>query len=190
MIEIKGNGRYSYCIDDSGVIYRKCGKGLKVVKKRLGQRGYCEFKMFNKTVLYHQIVAKYLVANPNNGNMVFFNSYDVFDCSPKNLRWVWKRQGLTYTPEQALLRAKDTELIELYKTGSKSGFNKRFIEVAKKINAINHDLIGDLYLTIQNYADRCLIFDIEKDVKQTFFGLIKQNKRNKQKTVQFNEKYK
>lgn len=188
MKQIHQGSRYSYWIADNGTIYRKSGKGFKEIPKRLGQRGYCEFKMDNKTVLYHHIVAKHLVPNPKNGNMVFFNSYDVFDLRPQNLRWVWKRQGLTYTPEQALAKAKDKELIELYKTGSKRGFDRRFIEVAKKINAINHDLIGDLYLTIQNYAERCLIFDIERDVKQTFFGLIVQGKRVKLRTVQLNEK--
>lgn len=189
MIEIKGNGRYSYCIDEAGIIYRKSGKGLKTVPKRLGQRGYCEFKMNGKTVVYHQIVAKYLLPNPKRCDKVFFNSYDVFDTRPENLRWVWTREHRTFTPAQALEKAKDKELIELYTTGNKRGFDRRFIEVLKKINATKSEHVGDLYLTVQNYAERCLIFDIEKDVKQAFFGLIKQQKRNKLKTIQLNEKF-
>jgi len=188
MIEFCKGIRYSYLIDENGTIYRKSGKGIKPIKKRLGQRGFCEFKMNGKTVMYHQIVAKYLVPNPNEGNLVFFNSYDKFDLRPQNLRWVWKRQGLTYTPEQALLKAKDKELIDYYKTRNKRGFDKKFIEVCKKLNVINNELIGDLYLTVNNYIERCLIFDIEKDVRQTFFGLKKQQKRIKQITFQLNEK--
>lgn len=188
MIEIYKGTRYSYLLDSDGEIYRKCDKWLKPIKKRLGQRGYCEFKLNGKTVLWHQIVAKYLVPNPHGGNMIFFNSYNVFDLRPQNLRWVWKRQGLTYTPEQALAKAKDKELIEFYKTGNRNGFDRKFIDVCKKLDAINDDLIGDLYLTVNNYAERCLIFDIEKDVRQTFFGLKKQAKRNKKKQLQILEK--
>lgn len=181
MIEIYKGTRYSYLLDNDGEIYRKSGKGVKPIKKRLGQRGFCEFKLQNKTVMWHQIVAKYLVPNTHGGNLVFFNSYDKFDIRPQNLRWVWKRQGLTYTPEQALAKAKDKELIEFYKIGSRRGFNKKFIEACKKLDVMNDDLLGDLYLTVNNYAERCLIFDIEKDVRQTYFGLKKQAKRKKNK---------
>ena len=191
---IDKNDRYSYWIADNGTIYRKSGKGLKEVKKRLGQRGYCEFKMNGKTVLYHQIVAQHLVPNPKNGNMVFFNSYDMFDLRPQNLRWVWKRQGLRYTPAQALQKTKDQILIQYYETGNISLINRKIPElitalIAKFGKERVESFVGNLYLLIYDYAERCLLFDLKKDIQQTYLGLIKQEKRVKVKTVQLNERF-
>ncbi len=186
MILIEKGTRYNYLIDETGTIYRQCKKGIKEVEKRIGQRGYCEFKMGNKTVLYHQIVAKYLVPNPKNGNMVFFRSKDYLDIRPENLRWVWSRQGQTLTPNQAIQRSTDRDLIAYYRTGNKEVLTS---VLQRETAKINKQYAGSVYLMAYNYAERGLLFDIQKDVRYLLYAQMKYVNKKRLHTVQINERY-
>lgn len=193
MIEIDKGHRYSYLLDENGTIYRKSKKGLKEVEKRLGQRGYCELKINGKNQTYHQIVAKYLVPNPNNGNKVFFNSSNVFDMRPQNLRWVWTREYQRLTPQEAIKRTKCRNLIAYYQTGNRRIIDSLIPDVLRKIYSIFDrnkvdEMLGELFELFYNYLDRCLIFNIENDLIQTLRGLLKQEIRDKVKTIQINER--
>jgi len=187
-------GRYTYLLDKNGTIYRQTGKGLKEVEKRIGRRGYCELKIKGKNYIYHQIVAKYLVPNPNNGNKIFFNSSNVFDTRPQNLRWVWTREHQRLTPHEAIKRTKCRNLIAYYQTGNRRIIDSLIPDVLNKIYSIFDrkkvdEMLGELFELFYNYLDRCLIFNIENDIIQTFRGLLKQELRNKVKTYQINERF-
>lgn len=178
--------RYEYLIEPDGTIYRKSGTGIKPVEKRLGSRGFCEFKMIGQTVQYHQIVAKYLLPNPTNANMVFFRTKDYFNCSPENLRWVWSRQGRTLKPQEAIQRSKDRDLIAYYRTGNKDVL----ISILQRETAkISKELAGSVYLTAYNYAERGLLFDAQKDVKYLAYAAMKYSNKKRLHTVQINERY-
>lgn len=193
MIEID-KGRYTYLLDENGTIYRKSKKGLQEVEKRIGQRGYCELKIKGKTFVYHQIVAKYLVPNPNNGNKVFFNSSNVFDTRPQNLRWVWTREYQRLTPQEAIKRTKCRNLIAYYQTGNRRIIDSLIPDVLNKVYSIFDrkkvdEMLGELFELFYNYLERCLIFNIENDLIQTLRGLLKQELRTKVKACQINERF-
>lgn len=191
MIEIDKGYRYTYLLDKNGTIYRKSKKGFQEVEKRIGQRGYCELKIKGKTLVYHQIVAKYLVPNPNDGNKVFFNSSNVFDMRPQNLRWVWTREYQRLTPQEAIKRTKCRNLIAYYQTGNRRIIDSLIPEVLKKVYSIFDrkkvdEMLGELFERFYNYLERCLIFNIENDLIQTLRGLLKQEKRDKEPVLEFN----
>jgi hypothetical protein len=194
LILIEKGKRCDYYIKPNGTIYRKYKYGFKEVPKYLGQRGYCEFKLNNKTVMYHQIVAKYLVPNPNNGNKVFFNSSNKFDLRPQNLRWVWTREHQRLTPQEAIKRTKCRNLIAYYKTGDRRIIDSLIPDVLNKVYSIFDrkkvdEMLGELFELFYNYLERCLIFNIENDLIQTLRGLLKQEVRYKVKTCQINERF-
>lgn len=182
MILIEKGIRYNYFIYSNGIIYRGCKSKITPIEKRLGTRGYCEFKMNGKTVVYHQIVAKFLIPNPKKSNKVFFNSEDRFDMRPENLRWVWTRENRTLTEDEAIEIATDNKIIECYKTGDKKRL-KILINNYFNKHKFPNDFLGELYIIINNYADRNLIFDLDKDIPGTFLGLIKQQYRKKIKIL-------
>ena len=182
--------KYEYIVNENGIIFRKCNKGLKEVPKRLSKRGYLEFKMNNKTVSYKRFVAQQLIPNPNDYDKVFSKNGDQFDTRPENLIWVWTRENRTYTPQQALERTTDKHLIEYYSTGNKKALERGINNVIEKIySKTKCEFIGELYLTIYNYAERCLLFDLKNDIIGTYVGLIRQQHRVKMKTVSFNGNY-
>ena len=187
MLLIAKGYRYEYLIEPDGTIYRKSGTGTIPIEKRLGSRGFCEFKMNGKTVQYHQIVAKNLLPNPTAANMVFFRTKDYFDIRPENLRWVWSRQGRTLSPGQAIQRSKDRDLITYYRTGNKDVLNSIITRELAKIK--NPELIGMVYETAYNYAQRCLLFDIQKDVKYLAYAAVKYSNKKRLHTLQLNEKF-
>ena len=194
MIEIDKGYRYTYLLDENGTIYRKSKNRLQEVEKRLGQRGYCELKIKGKNKAYHQIVAKYLVPNPNNGNKVFFNSSNVFDTRPQNLRWVWTREHQRLTPQEAIKRTKCRNLIAYYQTGNRRIIDSLIPDVLNKVYSIFDrkkvdEMLGELFELFYNYLERCLIFNIENDLIQTLRGLLKQEVRDKVKTCQINERF-
>jgi hypothetical protein len=178
--------RYEYLIEPDGTIYRKSRKGIKPVEKRLGSRGYLEFKMNSKTVLYHQEVAKMLVSNPKNGNLVFFRSKDYFDVRPENLYWVWSRQGQTLKPQEAIQRSTDRDLIAYYRTGNKEVLTSVLQRETAKIKPQH---AGEVYLTAYNYAERGLLFDAQKDVRYLLYAHLKYSGKKRIRTVQLNEKF-
>lgn len=182
--------KYEYIVNGNGIIFRKCGKGLKEVKKRLGTRGVLEFKMNNKTTSYRKFVATALIPNPNNCDKVFSKNGDPFDTRPENLIWVWTRENKTYTPQQALSKTNDKYLIEYYSTGNKKALERGINNVIEKIySKTKCEFIGELYLTIYNYAERCLLFDLKNDIIGTYVGLLRQQHRSKLKTIALNENY-
>jgi len=194
LILIEKGKKCDYYIEPNGTIYRKYKYGFKEVPKYLGQRGTCEFKLNNKTVMYHQIVAKMLVPNPNNGNKVFFNSSDKFDLRPQNLRWVWTREHQRLAPQEAIKRTKCRNLIAYYQTGNRRIIDSLIPDVLKKIYSIFDrnkvdEMLGELFELFYNYLERCLIFNIENDLIQTLRGLLKQEKRDKQVVQEFNCRY-
>lgn len=182
--------RYEYIVDNNGIIFRKCNKGLKEVPKRLSKRGYLEFKMNGKTVSYKRFVAQKLLPNPNDYDKVFSKNGDQFDTRPENLIWVWTRENRRYTVQQALERTNDKHLIEYYSTGNKRVLERGINNVIEKIHSkLKSELLGELYLIIHNYAERCLLFDLKNDIIGTYVGLIRQQHRVKMKTVSFNGNY-
>lgn len=193
LILIHKGRKCDYVISTEGVIYRRYQYGLKQVEKRLGQRGFCEFKMDGKTVQYHQVVAKTLVPNPEGAKVVFFNSHDKFDLRPQNLRWVWTRYNQRFTPQQAIKKATDRDLIAYYKSGNRAVLDSRMIQIIDNMHRIFkkselNGLLGELYLVINAYAERCLLFNLEADVMQTYKGLRKQQQRRKIQSLEINEK--
>lgn len=189
----KGN-KCDYMIDESGVIYRKYKYGLKEVEKRLGTRGYCEFKMNNKTVIYHQVVAKMLIPNTKGCNKVFFNSDDRFDMRPENLRWVWTRENRTYTRDEALSKTNDKYLILYYNSGDRNhldmGIEYHLRNMYEKCNTSTlNSLMGELMICIYNYAERNLLFDLKSDLIGTYIGLCRQRHRSKLKLVPMKDYY-
>jgi hypothetical protein len=182
--------KYEYIVNENGIIFRKCNKGLLEVPKRLSKRGYLEFKMNNKTVSYKRFVAQKLLPNPNDYDKVFSKNGDQFDTRPENLIWVWTRENRTYTAQQALERTNDKHLIEYYSTGNKKALERGINNVIEKIySTLKSELLGELYLIIHNYAERCLLFDLKNDIIGTYVGLIRQQHRVKMKTVSFNGNY-
>lgn len=182
--------KYEYIVNEKGIIYRKCNKGLLEVPKRLSKRGYLEFKMNGKTVSYKRFVAQKLLPNPNDYDKVFSKNGDQFDTRPENLIWVWTRENRIYTAQQALERTNDKHLIEYYSTGNKRALERGINNVIEKIySTLKSELLGELYLTIHNYAERCLLFDLKNDIIGTYVGLIRQQHRVKMKTVSFNGNY-
>ena len=184
--------KYQYIVNSEGIIFRKCNKGLKEVPKRLGTRGVLEFKMNGKTTSYRKYVATILIPNPQNCDKVFSKNSDPFDTRPENLVWVWTRENRTYTAQQALEKTKDSYLIEYYSTGNKRALDRGISNVIEKIySKMKSELLGELYLTIHNYAERCLLFDLKSDIIGTYIGLIRQQHRTKLKTISlsnFNDK--
>jgi len=182
--------RYEYIVDNSGIIFRKCNKGLKEVPKRLSKRGYLEFKMNGKTISYKRFVAQKLLPNPNDYDKVFSKNGDQFDTRPENLIWVWTRENRTYTVQQALERTNDKHLIEYYSTGNKRALERGINNVIEKIySTLKSELLGELYLIIHNYAERCLLFDLKNDIIGTYVGLIRQQHRSKMKMISYNGNY-
>jgi hypothetical protein len=176
--------KYEYIVNTEGIIFRKCKKGLTEVPKRLGTRGVLEFKMNGKTTSYRKYVATILIANPNNCDKVFSKNNDPFDTRPENLIWVWTRENRTYTPQQALEITKDKHLIEYYSTGNKKALERGINNVIEKIySKLKSELLGELYLIIHDYAERCLLFDLKNDIIGTYVGLLRQQHRHKTKTI-------
>lgn len=176
--------KYEYIVSSEGIIFRKCKKGLKEVPKRLGTRGVLEFKMNSKSTSYRKFVATALVPNPNGCNKVFSKNGDPFDTRPENLMWVWTRENRIMTPSEALQRTKDKHLIEYYQTGDKRVLQRGINNVFEKMyGKMKSDLMGELYLRIQNYAERNLLFDLKSDIIGTYCGLVKQQYRDKLKTI-------
>ena len=178
--------RYEYIVDDNGIIYRKSNKGIKEVPKRLGTRGELEFKHNGKTISYKRFVAIALIPNPNECNEVHYVNSDKFDTRPQNLKWVWTRAGRTFTQEQALQIATDPKLIEYYKTGDKR-ILRRHINNHFEANKYSPELLSELYILINNYAERNLLFNLESDISGTYIGLIRQSKRKRIKTTDYKE---
>ena len=176
--------KYEYIVNSEGIIFRKCGKGLKEVPKRLSVRGYLEFKMNGKTISYKRFVAQQLLPNPNDCNKVFSKNGNQFDTHPNNLMWVWTRENKTYTAQQALEMTNDKHLIEYYSTGNKKALERGINNVIEKMyGKMKSDLLGELYLTIHNYAERCLLFDLKSDIIGTYVGLVRQKHRDKIKLI-------
>jgi hypothetical protein len=183
--------RYEYIVSDKGIIYRKSKDKLQEVPKRLSKRGYLEFKMNGKTTSYKRFVAEKLIPNPNDCDKVFSKNDDQFDTRPENLIWVWTRENRAYTNSQALQRTTDKYLIEYYSTGNKKALERGINNIIEKIySKMKFEFIGELYLTIHNYAERGLLFDLKNDIIGTYIGLLRQQHRNKLKTVSFNKIYK
>jgi hypothetical protein len=109
---------------------------------------------------------------------------DQMNTHPSNLYWKWTRERRNFTAQQALERTKDKYLIEYYTSGDKKVLKRGINNVFEKIyGKIDSEFIGELYITIQNYADRNLLFDLEKDIIGTYIGLKKQQFRKQVKTV-------
>ena len=177
--------RYEYIVDNNGIVFRKCNKGLKEVPKRLGTRGYLEFKMNGKSTNYKRFVAEALIPNPNGCNQVFSKDADPYNTHPNNLQWVWTRHDRVMTPIEALQRTKDKHLIEYYKTGDKRVLQRGINNVFEKMyGKMKSELMGELYLRIQNYAERNLLFDLKSDIIGTYIGLVRQQHRKRIKTIQ------
>lgn len=190
LIFIEKSAKCNYWLNKEGVIYVQYKCGFREVEKRIGSRGYIEFKIGRKSVNYKRTVAEKLVPNNCNGNFVFSKDGDIFNTHPDNLRWVWTRNNQYYSFDQALSKATDSKLIEAYKSGDKRQIirllNSHFEKIYTKCDP---NLIGDLYLKLTEYAERNLLFNIKQDSQQTYFGLKKQQNRRKLKTIQLNEKY-
>ncbi len=179
-----------YIVDENGIIFRKYKTITKEVPKRLSKRGYLEFKMNGKTVSYKRFVAQKLLPNPSDYDKVFSKNRDQFDTRPENLIWVWTRENRTYTPQQALEKTNDKHLIEYYQTGNKKALERGINNVIEKIySTLKSELLGELYLIIHNYAERCLLFDLKNDIIGTYVGLLRQQHRTKLKTIALNENY-
>jgi len=174
----------TYWAKDNGTIYVQNNLGFREVKKRIGRRGYLECKIGNKTVSYKREIAKAFVPNLNDCNKIFSKNRNQFDTHPSNLMWVWRRDGKHYTTQQALERTNDPYLIEYYQNGNKKSLDRGINNVLEKIySKQKFELIGELYLTIHNYAERCLLFNLKDDIIITYWGLLKQQHRNKQKLI-------
>ena len=186
--------KYEYIVNSEGIIYRKSAKGLKEVTKRLGTRGVMEFKMNNRTTSYRKFVATALMPNPNNCDKVFSKNGDPFDTRPENLVWVWTRENRTLTTHEALQRTKDNYLVQYYEKGDIKALQRGINNVIESnFSKIDSDFLGELYLIIQDYASRSLLFDLESDIMGTYIGLKKQQHRKKIKTVSlslFSDKHK
>jgi hypothetical protein len=182
--------KYEYIVSDDGIIYRKSGKGLKEVPKRLSVRGYLEFKMNGKTVSYKRFVAQKLIPNPNNCDKVFSKNGNQYDTRPENLMWVWTRENKLYTPQQALEKTNDKYLIEYYSKGDKKALQRGINNVLERIYSKDkNNLLSELYLTINDYAERCLLFDLQSDIIRTFIGLQRQQHRKKVKMTQYKDNF-
>ena len=177
--------RYDYYVSDEGLIYRKSKHtDFKEVVKRFGTRGVVELKIDGKSKVYKHFVAVALIPNPDNADKVFSKDGDQMNTHPSNLYWKWTRERRNFTAQQALERTKDKYLIEYYTTGDKRVLKRGINNVFEKIyGKIDSEFIGELYITIQNYADRNLLFDLEKDIIGTYIGLKKQQFRKQVKTV-------
>lgn len=176
--------KYEYIVSSDGVIYRKSSKGLKEVPKRLGTRGVLEFKMNGKTTSYRKFVANALIPNPNNCDKVFSRNGDPFDTRPENLMWVWTRENRKLTAQEALQRTNDSYLLQYYQNGDKKVLQRGINNVIERnFSKIDSELLGELYLIIQDYADRNLLFELQTDIMGTYIGLKKQQHRKKIKTV-------
>lgn len=176
--------KYEYIVSENGIIFRKCAKGVKEVPKRLSTRGVLEFKMNGKTTSYRKFVATKIIPNPNNCDKVFSKNGDPFDTRPENLKWVWTRENRKLSLDEALLKCTDSRLIEYYKTGDKRYLKREIDRQFEKIYIkLDQNFITELYLTIIAYGERNLLFNLENDFKQTYFGLISQAKRKKIKMI-------
>ena len=187
MIEFYKSEKFTYFLRKDGEIFKQCKSGVKQIEKRFGSRGFVELKIGGNTYLWHHIVAKHLVPNNCNGNMVFFkNPENKMDIRPENLRWVWTRYNRNFTPEQALERTTDPMMIEYYNTMDKRVLDRNMMQVLSEMKRrcrperLN-TVLGEMYIRLYNYADRCLLFDLRKDMILTYVGLWRQEHRTKLK---------
>ncbi len=82
------------------------------------------------------------------------------------------------------------QVIESVTNGNKKALERGINNVIEKIySTLKSELLGELYLIIHNYAERCLLFDLKNDIIGTYVGLIRQQHRVKIKTVSFNGSY-
>jgi hypothetical protein len=181
--------RYNYIVNENGIIYRQSANGLKEVPKRMGARGYLEFKCNGKTISYKRFVADSLLPNPKGCDKVFSKDGDQWNTHPTNLRWVWTRERRTLTPEQALELTTDKHLIEFYTTGDKRALQRAINNVLEKMYAkMKSEYLGDLYIQIHSYIERNLLFNLKTDIIGTYIGLVRQSKRRKLKTIELDNK--
>lgn len=184
LICIGESKKCSHWVSKDGVIYAKYKKGFTEVKKRIGSRGFAVFSMNGKHCNYKRFVAQALIPNPKGCNQVFSKDGDSLNTHPNNLQWVWTRHDRAMAPHEALQRTKDKHLIEYYQTGDKRVLQRGINNVFEKMyGKMKSDLMGELYLIIQNYAERNLLFDLKSDIIGTYCGLIKQKYRDKLKTI-------
>jgi hypothetical protein len=181
--------KYQYIVSPDGIIFRKSKKGgIKEVPKRIGSRGYLVFRCNAKEISYKRFVAQNLIPNPNDCDKVFSNDGDQWNTHPTNLRWVWTREKRILSPFQALQKTKDSCLIDFYKTGD---YESLRIGIIKAINNLHgrfkNQMMGELYLKLNNYADRCLLFDLKMDTIGTYIGLVRQEQFYYMKNLQLNE---
>jgi hypothetical protein len=173
-----------YIVNSEGIIFRKYKTITKEVPKRLGSRGYLEFKMNNKSVSYKRFVAQTLIPNPNNCDKVFSKNGNQFDTRPENLKWVWTRERRTLTEHEAANLCQNETIKQAYLQGDKKKIKRMINSHFDKIySKLKPEFISDLYIMLNNYADRNLIFDLKSDCQQTYFGLIAQQHRKKVKTL-------
>lgn len=181
--------KYQYVVSPEGIIYRWSKKrGLQEVLKRMGSRGYLVFRKNCKEISYKRFVAETLIPNPNGCNKVFTNDGDQWNTHPDNLRWVWTREKRVMTPQQALARTNDPYLIDFYKNGNRESLS---IGLRKAIDNLHgrfkNEMLGELYLKLNEYADRCLLFDLKMDAIGTYIGLVRQEQFYYFKNVQLYE---
>jgi len=178
--------KYEYTVSQDGIVYRwSKHSGLKEVPKRLASNGRGLVLRFNgSTISYSNFVAKALIPNPDNCNLVIHVDGDYFNTHPNNLRWVWTRHKRILSKSEAIAKSTDKQVIEFYKTG-----NDQIIKnaIEKIYNRFKPELVGELYLRLMNYASRNLLFNLETDAMVTYIGLIRQEKICSSKHVEYKD---
>lgn len=177
---------YKYTVSPEGIVYRwSKHSGLKEVPKRMASNGRgLVLRVGGNPISYSNFVAKALIPNPDNCNLVIHIDGDYFNTHPSNLRWVWTRYKRTLSKNEAIAKATDKNIIEFYKTG-----NDQIIKnaIEKIYNKFKPELVGELYLRLMNYASRNLLFNLETDAIITYIGLIRQEKLNSCRNVEYKD---
>lgn len=177
---------YKYIVSTEGIVYRwSKHSGLKEVPKRMASNGRgLVLRVGGNPISYSNFVAKALIPNPDNCNLVIHVDGDYFNTHPSNLRWVWTRHKRILSKNEAIEKTTDKQLIEFYNTGNEEIIKR---EIAKNCNKFKPELVGELYLRLMNYASRNLLFNLETDAMVTYKGLIRQEKLDSSRNVEYKD---
>jgi hypothetical protein len=173
-------------LDKQCNFYKQYKGGFRILKPHIVGWNWIGIKVNQKEYYCHRLIGKYILGIDEDIFITFRNG-DKTDIRPENLQGKFTRHYKTYTIEKALTKVKCETTKRYYETKSKGILNSEFekqIAVLQKHygNEKTMDILGDTYLLINKYAERNLIFDIQKDTSCTFKALLKQKERNKRKS--------
>lgn len=166
--------------------YKQYKGGLRLLKPHVVNWGWIGIKINQKEYYCHRLIGKYILGIADDIFITFKNG-DKTDIRPDNLQGKFTRHYKKYTVEQALKKVKCETTRRYYENKSKGILNSEFEKQMKVLakaygNEKTNEVISETYILINDYADRNLLFDIQKDTAFTFRALLRQKDREIRKS--------